>query len=304
MSELDRREMMKLLKRFWELPPKDVVRKIGKKISGASEFDVDEILASPKLMRAQRFQDFLCRYEAILNRTRGWTPLDFNGKTVIELGCGPMLGFGPVAVFRGAARYIGIEPGTGTQALSESRLLESYYKGVFRDLNGIYGANFTFDEFVASLQEKISVVSKPLLDVEIEHKADILISNSCLEHISPFEESIKALRKLCADDCKMINLVDFGSHRAGNSPFDHMYVEPREAYLEKYGEHVNLKRAPDMVKAFAEAGFDVDLVPYTEMRDSYGGPVHEFWKENYSEEELFLKTGLLFGPASGFPPSN
>jgi hypothetical protein len=292
---------MNVIKRLWELPPKEVVRKIGQRLTSRPTFDVDEILASPKLMRSQRFQDFFSRYEAILARTRGWTPLDFRGQTVMELGCGPMLGFAPIAVFRGAESYVGVEPGTGKHALNEPRILDSYFKGVYRDLKGIYGGDQTFDQFVEAMQERVTVISKPLLEVQLEKKADVLISNSCLEHIVPFEESIQALRGLCADDCRMINLVDFGSHRAGRSPFDNMYIGTREAYLEKFGRHVNLKRGPDMLKAFEAAGFDVDLVPYTEMRDSYDGPVDEYWTKQFSEQELFLKTGILFGPASRFP---
>lgn len=292
---------MNLIKKFWELPPKEVFHKIRKKVARQSGFDVEGILASPKLMRAQRFQDFLSRYEAILSRTRGWTPVDFKDKTVIELGCGPMMGFGPIAIFRGAKSYIGIEPGTGTQALGSEKLLATYFKGVYRDLKGIYGTERSFAEFTRDLQEKISVISKPLVEVEMDHSADFLISNSCLEHIIPFEDSILALRRLCKPDFRMINLVDFGSHRAGRSPFDNMYVGTREAYLTKFGQHVNLLRGPDMLKAFRDAGFDVDLVPYTEMRDSYEGPVHDSWTSHYSEEELFLKTGILFAPASKFP---
>jgi SAM-dependent methyltransferase len=292
---------MNLIKRLWELPPQEVFLKIRKKLARRSGFDVDEILSSPKLMRAQRFQDFLSRYEAILSRTRGWTPIDFKDKTVIELGCGPMMGFGPIAIFRGAKAYVGIEPGTGTQALGSEELLETYYKGVYRDLKGIYGTERSFEDFKHDMREKISVISRPLMEVEMEKYADILISNSCLEHIAPFEQSIRALKKFCKPDCRLLNLVDFGSHRAGRSPFDNLYVGTRDDYLEKFGQHVNLMRGPDMIKAFHDAGFDVDLVPYTEMRDSYSGPVHDYWSSRFSEQELFLKTGILFGPASKFP---
>ncbi len=286
---------MNILKRLWDLPPREVALKLRRRLSANQGFDAEDILGSTKHMRPQRFYDFLSRYEAILMRTRNWEPLEFKGKHVLEIGCGPMLGFGPLAIFRGARKYTAIEPDFQTGVLDDQRIVERYYRSTFRDLSALYGERGSFDDFIADLRRQAVPIAKPLSQVVISERADIVVSNSCLEHISPFEESILALRKLCADDCRLINLVDFGSHRAGSGPFENIYSRPRDKYLETYGAHVNLLRAPDMISVFRAAGFEVDIEPYTSMRESYQGRVHDFWASRYSEDELFLKTGILFG---------
>jgi len=289
---------MNILKRLWDLPPREVALKLRRRLSANQGFDAEDILGSTKHMRPQRFYDSLSRNEAILARSRGWTPLDFEGKHVLEIGCGPMLGFGPLVVFRGAERYTAVEPGYRSGVLEDDRIIQRYFRGVYRDLSAIYGERGDFQNYVADLRRAIDIIDRPIIDAGVTKPVDIILSNSCLEHISPFAESIAALRKVCADDCRFIHLVDFGSHRAGPGPFENVYSRSRDEYLAEFGRHVNLLRAPDMVSAFRDAGFDADLEPYASMPDSYHGEVHDFWSSQYNAKDLFLKTGILFGPAS------
>ncbi len=54
-----------------------------------------ELLSSAKHGRDIRFAELLLRQEAIVRRHMPWSALEFAGKRVVEVGCGPLAGFGP-----------------------------------------------------------------------------------------------------------------------------------------------------------------------------------------------------------------
>ena len=141
--------MFKIIKRLWELPPAETVHKITRRISGQHRvFDVQELAGSARQMRSQRFYDFLSRYEAILENAIGWQKFEFEGRHVLEIGCGPVLGFGPIALFRGAASYSAIDPQFDPRVFDEPAIVDTYFLGVFKDLSAIYGHRCKFPEFI------------------------------------------------------------------------------------------------------------------------------------------------------------
>ena len=66
----------------------------------------------------------------------------------------------------------------------------------------------------------------------------------------------------------------------------------------RYDDAINLLRPPDIIAALRKAGFDAGLVPYAFFKETYEGPIHEYWTERYSEDELFLANGLVYGPTN------
>ena len=69
---------------------------------GGPSWTAEELLSSSKHARGIRFAELLLRQEAVVRRAMGWEPLDFAGKRVVEVGCGPLGGYGPLAIFCGA----------------------------------------------------------------------------------------------------------------------------------------------------------------------------------------------------------
>jgi hypothetical protein len=291
--------LLKIIKRLWELPPSEAAYKIKRRLLGRSgSFDVQEIIRSPRLMRSQRFYDFLSRYETILARNVGWEPLEFEGRDVLEIGCGSLLGFGPIALFRGAASYTAMEPGFDPCVFDEPAIVDAYYLSIFKDLSAIYGPRMEFPEFMDLLKTRTRVDREPLLETKLTGPFDIVLSNSCLEHVFDFKESMAALHTLCAADCRFLHLVDFSNHRSTKSLFADLYSMEPKRYLERFDDAINLLRPPDVLASMREVGFDAGLVPYASFREFFEGPVHEYWTEKYSEDELFLANVLIYGPTT------
>ena len=61
-------------------------------------------------MDARRPIDRLCPYQRILRERVDWREIEFESKTIVEIGCGPLLGWGPIATYLGCERYVCIEP--------------------------------------------------------------------------------------------------------------------------------------------------------------------------------------------------
>jgi hypothetical protein len=284
-----------ILKRLMELPPRESARKIKQRLLGKQgEFDVAQIINSSRLMRSQRFYDFLSRYEAILARANGWKNLDFEDRNVLEIGCGQMLGFGPIAIFRGAKSFSGIEPLFDARVLCEPEIVNTYYLSIFKDLSAIYGARFGFDEFMTRLRDRTDVRAEYLVDLKLPGPFEVVISNSCLEHIFDFEASMAALYKKCTADCRFLHLMDFGNHLPTRNPFDGLYSADRESFWARHGRKINLLRLPEVIGAIDKAGFRVGKVPYSHYGDTYDGPIHEYWRNRYPDDDvLFLKTAIF-----------
>ncbi len=294
--------MYRIIKRLWEMPPSETAHKVIRRLSGRNgEFDVQELARSTRQMRPQRFYDFLSRYEAILERHVGWEKLEFEGRHVLEVGCGPLLGFGLIALYRGAASYSAMEPQFDPRVLDEPAIVNTYFLGVFNDLSAIYGPRYEFREFMELLKNRTRVTAEPLLETPLTGPFDVVLSNSCLEHIFDFEASMRRLRQLCAADYRYLHLVNFSSHRAGKNPFAALYATDADSYAAQFGNHINLLRPPDILAALTAAGFAPQLAPYVNFKGFFEGPIHESWAKRYSEEELFLHTAIIFGPTA--PPA-
>jgi SAM-dependent methyltransferase len=293
---------MGIASRIWNMTPNELYRKIRYRLGGDKNHILDDILFSSKHMRPQRFYDFLSRYEAIISRSHDWPQLDFLGKRVLEIGCGPLLGFGPIAHYQGARSYTAVEPEFDDRILGDNRFIEGYFRHLHRDLSGLYGEKILFDDFMANIRDNTHISSNYLVDADIEGPFDIVISNSCLEHISPFAESMKSLNQLCEPDCRFIHLVDFGSHRQGENPFQDIYSTNAEDYIERFGRHINLLRPSEIVEIMREAGFKAGFQRYYSAPEKFSGKLHKSWSERFSEDELFTKVGIIFGPVDQDTP--
>ena len=287
--------MKNVLKTLYDLPPKMILRQIRRKLSVRSEktYHLEDVLESPKYMRPQRMFDFLNRYQLILKRNLNWKDLDFMDRRVGEIGAGPLLGWGPLAVFLGCKSYTCVEPMFNPSVLESHAVIDKYFLPLYKDLCAIYGRKESFERFFESITEKVSVSIDEFLSANIDGPFDIVLSNSCLEHVFPLDRTLQKLREMCVSDVRFIHLVDFGNHRGTRGPFDGMYSMEPEEYWAKYGKKINLTRAPDVLRCLREAGFNAVMVPYYSYKEHYDEKIHPYWLERYNEEDLFLKAALF-----------
>lgn len=285
---------MRPLRALWDTAPRDIWRKGTHRLFRRGTPDFEGILRSPKNSNPQMFYNFLARYEVILGRTHGWRPLDFIDRDVLEIGCGPMLGFGPLAIFRGCRSYTAIEPGYLPEVTYHLGA-ERYYLSVHKDLSAIYGPRMEYETFRALLRDRVRIVARELTAADAPARADIVLSNSALEHLIPLNPSVAAIVAHSGKSARFLHLADFGNHRASRSPFSGMYSIPPDEYHRRHGRGINLARGKDMVAAFRAAGIEAGLQPYYSFPEFHEEPIHSWWRERYTLEELFLKAGLVFG---------
>ena len=127
---------------------------------------------------------------------------------------------------------------------------------------------------------------------------DIVLSQSCLEHVFPLEATVKKLASIQNAQTRFLHLVDFGNHYPTGNPFDGLYEQPPEDYIARRGKAINLLRAPDVGALFTRLGIPAQVIASRMIRESYAGKVHPWWRERYDEAPLFTQLALVVGPAA------
>ncbi|MBI2069091.1 MAG: methyltransferase domain-containing protein [Elusimicrobia bacterium] len=272
------------------------MRKIKRRLLGRARdlYDLEDVIESPKYMRPQRVFDFMNRYQILLKKRAGWKEFVFEGADVLELGSGPMLGWGPLAIFLGSRRYTCIEPFYNHAIIESDAVRKNFFLPLFKDLSAIFGERYeSFDEFMRAVVEKSEIFRCEFEAAPCAGPYQISLSNSTLEHVSDLEGSLKKLKAISAPAGRFLHLVDFGNHRSTINPFDGIYSATPDEYFKRHGRHINLHRAPDMLRLFRQAGFFAEAVPYYHYREFYSGVINPYWSQRYSQDELFLKTAII-----------
>ena len=273
-----------------------IVNKIYNKIFVRLNAEERSVLQTLK-KRPQAPYDFLSRYEKILCNSVGWQEINFENNHVMELGCGPHLGFGPLAIYLGARNFLAVDPTVNKNVFESKQLIDNYFRMVFKDLNGIFKRKISFAEFMTQLKSKTIFFSntKSILD-NFNSKIDIQLSNSCLEHIEDLNNVLFDLKKLISPNGRYIHAVDFGSHMKSSNPFTDIYSSTPKNFQTKYGNKINLIHPSKMIKMFSESGFnEAKLVSYYYYNDNFNSNINEYWKENLEESDFFLKVGIIAG---------
>lgn len=257
----------------------------------------DELLSSSKHGRGIRFAELLLRQEAVVRRHMPWDPLDFEGRRVVEIGCGALGGYGPLAIFCGAQSFESAEPEWDADLFFSEAVASRYLRVFHADLAALYGPRMDFAAFRRALSERMAVHRTGFEKAPIGEKADIVVSQSCLEHVFPLEGTIAKLAAIQTPRTRFLHLVDFGNHYPTGNPFDGLYEQPPADYIARRGKAMNLYRAPDVEKLFAQHGIPARLVPSRRMQDGYQGRIHDWWRGRYDDDALFLQLALVVGPA-------
>jgi hypothetical protein len=255
-------------------------------------------MSSAKHGRGIRFAELLLRQEAVARRHAPWPPLDFEGRRVVEIGCGPLLGFGPLALFCGATSFESAEPEWDADLFFSAEVRDRYLRSFHADLCGLYGERMDFDAFTAVLKDRTVVHRGGFEAAPIAGTVDVVLSQSCIEHVFPLEATVAKLASIQGEATRFLHLVDFGNHYPTGNPFAGLYEQPPADYIARRGKAINLLRAPDVDGLFARHGIAVATIPSRVVRDSYPGTIHPWWRERYDDEALFTQLALVVSPAA------
>ena len=275
-------------------PPADAALRLRRRVGliDPTEAHRQGILRSRAALRVQKLVDFLNRYEMILDRAIAWPRLDFEGAHVLELGAGALLGWGPLALFRGAERFVAVDPGWRPEILHDPDIGKAFFRPLWRDLSAIYGPRMDFAAFMQALRERASAHAAPAHTAPLEGPFDVVLSNSCLEHITPLGETLARVAGLMAQDGRFLHLVDFGNHRPTPGPFDGLYDRDPEE-VRRRRRDINLSRASDILHMFKACNVSAAMVPYASAAPDEIGLVHPAWRTRYDDETLALKTAIF-----------
>lgn len=116
-------------------------------LRGGPSWQPNELIYSSKHGRGIRFAELLLRQEAVIRRAMPWEPLDFDGRRVVEVGCGPLGGYGPLAIFCGASAFESAEPEWDPQLFESPEVTDKYQFIFYADLVALYGPRMDFAEF-------------------------------------------------------------------------------------------------------------------------------------------------------------
>jgi hypothetical protein len=283
----------RVAERVWTSTPGDLYvlgkRRVGTLFGHRDngwDYSLDAVLRNPKHMdvkleieRWER-QWRMCRR---LGAPELETEFSVLGKTIFELGCGPVLGFGPVAIFLGASAFYYREPDFIRSVFESDAVKQKYFKPLFAELIANYGELQSFNEWYRSVMQKCEPVSD---DREL---VGITISHSVLEHISREElpTMLAKLYEVAGPSSRFCHTVDFGPH--GGS-FQDLYQTDKA--IER--PRLNLYRLSDIISALQAAGFEI-YQSITYKRDSIDRSlIHQSWRE-YSDEDLESRVVLIFG---------
>lgn len=255
-------------------------------------------MSSQKYARGIRFAELLLRQEAVVRRhLPAWSALDFDGRRVVEVGCGPLAGYGPLAIFRGAATFESAEPEWDAALFFSEPIREKYLRMFHADLVGLYGPRMGFDEFCAALRDRLRITRGGFEKAPIAGKVDVILSQSVLEHVFPLEATVAKLAEIQTPATRFMHLVDFGNHYPTDNPFSGLYEQPAENYIAKRGRAINCLRAPDVAALFARAGIAAQTIPSRRAQEGYRGRIHASWRARYDDEALFTQLALVVSPA-------
>ncbi|MEM8970652.1 MAG: hypothetical protein AAGD43_01130 [Pseudomonadota bacterium] len=227
-----------------------------------------------------------------------WTPIAFEGKHVVEIGCGPLGGFGPMAIFCGAEIFESAEPEWDPNLMFDPAVVEKYLRVFHADLTALYGERVNFNSFLELLEKRMRITRTGFESAAIPRTVDIVLSQSVLEHVFPLEDTIRKLSEIQSSDTQFLHLVDFGNHYPTAHPFEGLYDAPADDYIAKRGKAINCLRMSDLASAFEEASIAARFVPSRVVDIPYPGRVHSWWQDKYEAQDLATQLCLIAGPTN------
>jgi hypothetical protein len=287
--------LSQLARRLWTASPRDVVRRVGRRLH--REYGPDYSLEG---IRGTKHVDFNLiidkweRYWRVLGAQHAASPpgrIAFQDRVVIELGCGPLLGVGPLAHYQGASSFYYSEPAIHRSVVESQEMRESYFRPLFEDFVVNLGkTDEDFDAYYSRMLEK----SRPLDAAgDREEFADVVFSNSVLEHISRSDlpDVLSRLRRASTRGADFLHVVDFGPHRGSSTGLGQLETLYQQDWADETGD-INHLRLSDIRRALEAADLAPDYVTIYRKDPVDRSRIHESWTR-YSDEDLASRVVLF-----------
>jgi hypothetical protein len=241
-------------------------------------YDLQTILAQSFHMDARRVVDRFLRYERVIQTKSAWTPLDFDGKRLLEIGSGPLLGLGPVAVYLGATEYVCVEPRYQPDVLESDEVWTRFFLPLYQQLDALFDRGLSFDEFVDRIRSRIRIDAVAMEDyAHAVDPFDIVFSNGVLNHIGNIEHAVSLIRQASHSSTRQLHVVNFTDLVSPpDDPFREIYrLDPVEYF--KNNSLLNLKRPSEITSLFHNAGIPVTMVPYIVDQSAVPSKTALYW---------------------------
>jgi len=256
-------------------------------------YNLETVLGSRYYMDARKPVDRFLRYERVLDRHARWAPLEFEQRTVVEIGSGPMLGWGPLAVYLGAQKYVCIEPRFRSEILDSDEVWVRYFLPLHQQLEAIFDRHVPYEDFAHRIRSRIQVHASNLEACRLpEQSADLVISIGSLQHIADLEDAVQQIDRASRPGARQFHAVNFTDHMSPpDDPFRDIYRLTPVEYFER-DSLLNLKRPSDIVSLFQKAGISLTLVPYCVDRNIESRQIVDYWKR-YDMSDLAIQIAFF-----------
>ena len=215
----------------------------------------------------------------------------FKGRTVLEIGSGPLLGWGMVAIGLGATKVYALEPAFNPSLLNA---FGTYFTDHRRQVSRLLGPVDDVQELIRS--GRIEVLGAQADRTTLpDASIDLIISNSVIEHILGLDEVLAELARIASPDCVQFHFIDLKDHVGGRShdPFGTLYAfdpEHRRRMYRRRGSPINMLRTSDIERAFSAHWSVHTTVLFQDAAYPSIRNAHPYWKEHYSAEELGIES--------------
>lgn len=252
------------------------------------------LLSNPALLAPDRIARLFGLVETEARERLGWSGVDLEAKRVLEVGCGPLGGFAPIAVMRGASAYEGFDPSFDSDVFNHRAIREKYLEPTHRHLAATSRGAPDRATFLTRLDTDCEFTGAGIEARRGRSFADLVVSLSCLEHIAELDGALAALAAATGPDTRHLHLVNFSNHLSKDRPFHDLYDLHPDEHRRRFGAHINMLRPSELAAGFRGAGFSCRLVPVSVMPDALEGlAVHDWWAQRFPAGELAVRTALI-----------
>jgi hypothetical protein len=262
--------------------------------AGSADFlyDLETVLRTPWYLNETLHIDRFFRYQRVVRNQIRWEELDFRDTTTLEFGCGPLLGWGPMAVYLGCSHYVCVEPRFDDEVLRSKEMEKRYLVPLHEQLEANFRKGVPYKEFKRRILDHLECYTTPLESFDFpEHSVDLVVSNGVLQHIMDLHGCLKVIKRISRPASRQFHVQHFTDH-AGNTerPFKEIYTRSPEDYF-KSNTLCNLKRPSEMVTLFEQHGIKVKLVPYLWDEAVFETP-DRYWKQ-FKTSDLCIRVAFL-----------
>jgi SAM-dependent methyltransferase len=251
------------------------------------DYSIREVRATAKHNSPTLVVDRLLRYQRALGHD-----IDFAGRSVLELGAGPVLGWALTGLALGAQRYTVLDPSFNADVIDA---MAPYFNDQRRWLALAFGAVASPRELLDS--DRLQIVRAPGASSGVpDASVNLILSNSVIEHVLDVDELVAELDRVSAPGGVQYHFVDFSDHRAQVDRFTALYGhhpdEIRALYKQR-GLHVNMLRASDIEAAFAQR-FAVERTVFlaNANQPSVRAPA-AWWADHYQRDDLAIEVAAF-----------